>query len=127
MSALLAHPRVIGALRLLFVAVLAVALVLALRPGVTDPFPSIWDKWKHMAAFAALAAIGAFAFPRVPLGLLGERLSFFGALIEIAQAAPQIGRDCDWKDWVADTIAIVVVLLFVRVSALRDAAERPEI
>ena len=38
-----------------------------------------------------------------------ERLSFLGALIEVAQAMPVLHRDCDIRDWAADTLAIVVV------------------
>ena len=37
---------------------------------------------------------------------IGERLSFLGALIEVLQAIPELHRDCDIRDWIADTAAI---------------------
>ena len=40
-------------------------------------------------------------------------LSGFGALIEIVQAIPALHRDSDWRDWVADTVAILVTLAIV--------------
>jgi hypothetical protein len=38
----------------------------------------------------------------------------FGAFIELVQAIPALGRDSDVRDWVADTAAIIAVLLIVR-------------
>ena len=40
---------------------------------------------------------------------IAERLSFLGALIEVTQSIPALHRDCDIRDWIADTVAIVVV------------------
>ena len=42
---------------------------------------------------------------------LAERLSFLGAMIEVAQAIPALHRDCDIRDWVADSLAILAVTL----------------
>jgi hypothetical protein len=41
-------------------------------------------------------------------------LSLFGAFIEVVQAIPELHRDSDVLDWLADTVAVAVVLLLVR-------------
>lgn len=84
-------------------------MTLALLPHPTD-LPELNDKAQHMLAFGTLAFLGAFTFPRLPKTHLAERLSFLGALIEVLQSIPSLHRDCDIRDWIADTIAIVVVL-----------------
>ena len=66
-----------------------------------------------MLAFATLAMLATQAFPRAPLFRIGERLSFAGALIEVLQAIPALHRDCDIRDWIADTLAIAMVLAAV--------------
>lgn len=71
------------------------------------------DKVEHIIAFATLAALGSFAFPRAPLLRLLAGLSLFGALIEVVQAIPVLQRDADAMDWVADTVAAGVVLVLV--------------
>lgn len=71
----------------------------------------VGDKAQHMLAFGTLAALGSFAFPRMPMVRLGERLSFLGALVEVLQAIPALHRDCDIRDWIADTLAIAAVLV----------------
>jgi hypothetical protein len=40
-------------------------------------------------------------------------------VIELVQAIPALHRDSDVKDWIADTLAAGVVLLFVRRWRLR--------
>lgn len=72
------------------------------------------DKVQHVAAFATLALLGSFAYPLTALTALLVRLSLFGAAIEIIQAIPVLHRDSDVLDWIADTAAVAVVLLFVR-------------
>lgn len=68
------------------------------------------DKFEHMLAFATLAALAAIGYRATPLLRIGERLSFLGALIEVLQSLPALHRDCDIRDWIADTVAIAVVL-----------------
>jgi VanZ family protein len=67
------------------------------------------DKFHHVLAFSVLSALATAAFPRTPPWRMIEHLSFLGAMIEVAQAIPALHRDCDIRDWVADTIAVVVV------------------
>ena len=102
----------------LFWAALAFAVVMALLPEPPHlPTDGLGDKFQHMLAFATLSLLAALAWPRAELLRIGERLSFVGAMIEVAQAIPALHRDCDIKDWIADTIAIAAVLLAV--AALR--------
>ena len=72
------------------------------------------DKVQHIIAFATLAGLGSFAYPATALVQLLLRLSLFGALIEVVQAIPALHRDSDVLDWLADTAAVLVVLLLVR-------------
>ena len=71
------------------------------------------DKIQHMIAFATLALLGSFAYPQTALWKLLIRLSLFGAAIEAFQAIPALHRDSDVLDWIADTVAVAVVLLAI--------------
>jgi VanZ family protein len=97
-------------LRLAFWAALLFAFVLAIIPHPPELPGAPSDKIQHISAFVALGAIGFFAYPRSSLLTLGARLSLFGALIEIVQAIPALGRDSDVLDWIADTIAAALIL-----------------
>ncbi|MDQ2877477.1 MAG: hypothetical protein M3R41_00170 [Pseudomonadota bacterium] len=106
--------------QLAFWAALAFAVTMALLPHPpATPLDPYGDKVEHMAAFATLAFLGVFAFPAAALARIGERLSFLGALIEVVQSIPALHRDCDIRDWLADTAAIIVALLVV--AAIRRA------
>jgi hypothetical protein len=37
-------------------------------------------------------------------------------LIDVFQAVPSLHRDCDWRDWMADTIAVGVALVVLKVT-----------
>ena len=106
----------------LFLAALVFTLAMAWLPHPPSVPGSPNDKIQHIAAFACLSLLGATAFPAFPLARLAERLSFLGAIIEVVQSIPALHRDCDIRDWIADTIAIIVVLLIVR--AIRSARLR---
>ncbi|MEG3171789.1 hypothetical protein U1708_06140 [Sphingomonas sp. ZB1N12] len=99
-----------------------VALILAIMFAVTMallpkpphmPIDQFGDKAGHMLAFATMALLAALSFPTAKLFRIGERLSFLGAMIEVLQSIPSLHRDCDIHDWIADTLAITVVLLVV--------------
>ncbi len=104
------HPRVAILAKAAFWLACAGAVVLALLPMpphlVIDQFG---DKFEHILAFSVLSGLAAFAYPRALRWRVAERLSFLGALIEVAQSIPALHRDCDIRDWIADTLAIVVV------------------
>lgn len=98
--------------RIAFAVAAAFAGVMALLPKPPHlPTDQLGDKFHHILAFAVLAALALAAFPRASRWRLAERLSFFGALIEVGQSIPALHRDCDIRDWVADTLAIAVVML----------------
>jgi VanZ family protein len=107
----LAQPRFLRAARVAFFAAAVFALVMALLPQPPyTPTGNLSDKLDHIIGFSTLAALATVAWPQAPRLLVIERLSFFGALIEVAQAIPALGRDCDILDWVADTLAVVVIV-----------------
>lgn len=99
------------------------AVVMAVLPKAPHlPIDRFGDKFEHMLAFSVIAVLAALAYPKVRLSRIAERLSFLGALIEITQSIPWLHRDCDIRDWIADTIAIIVVLSIVgMVRATRPA------
>ena len=101
-------------LRLLFWAAALFALVMALLPHPPHLPGDPSDKVQHIMAFATLGLLGSFAYRRLHAIWLIVGLSMFGALIEAAQAIPQLHRDADRFDWVADTIACAVLVLAVR-------------
>ena len=88
-------------------------------PEVARPHLFPWDKAEHFAAFFALTACALVAFPKLALGWIGGALSAAGGLVELVQALPFINRDCDVKDWVADTVAILAVLGVVLAARIR--------
>ncbi len=93
------------------------AVTLALLPQPPH-FEEVGDKVQHMIAFGTMALIGSFAFPGMSKLRIGERLSFLGALVEVAQSIPALHRDCNIRDWIADTLAIVVVLVALHLLRL---------
>lgn len=102
--------------RLALFSAAAFAVVMAVIPHPPHVLDNIWDKWQHMTAFGVLTVLSVLAYPRTPLGRVGERLSFLGAMIEVAQSIPALHRDCDIMDWVADTSVIIGVLVVVRLA-----------
>lgn len=118
-----AQPRVVRIARILFYFASLFALVMALLPQPPyTPTQDLSDKLDHIIAFATLALLAGLAWPRAPRLLVIERLSFFGALIEVAQSIPALGRDCDILDWVADTLAVIVVIGLITLLRRRRRA-----
>ena len=100
--------------RLLFWAAALFTFVMATLPHPPDIPGHPSDKVQHMGAFATLGLLGAWAFSKSSLLRLLLALSLFGAAIEVVQAIPWLHRDSELLDWVADTVAVIVVLLIVR-------------
>jgi VanZ family protein len=100
--------------RLLFWAAALFALVMAVLPHPPELPGEPSDKIQHIAAFATLGTLAAWAYAGTALLQLLAGLSLFGALIEVVQAIPALHRDADVKDWLADTIAIAFVLVLIR-------------
>ena len=100
--------------RVALVLAVVFAVTMALLPKPPHlPIDQFGDKFGHMLAFATIALLAALSYPTARLFRIGERLSFLGALIEVFQSIPSLHRDCDVRDWIADTLAITVVLLIV--------------
>ena len=113
-------------LRLVLVAAVVFAVTMALLPKPPHvPIDEFGDKFEHMLAFATIALLAAFSYPTARLFRIGERLSFLGALIEVLQSIPSLHRDCDIHDWIADTLAITVVLLIVWAVRRQRGARLP--
>ena len=112
-----------AALRALFWLAITFAVTMAVLPHPPrGPLDRFGDKVEHIVAFAVLALLANLGFRATPRRLLVERLSFLGAAIEVVQSIPALHRDCDVRDWLADTAAIVVVTLaFAALAARRRA------
>lgn len=107
---LLQNRRLLRTLQVVFVIACLFGVAYALLPKPPKLPTERWgDKVEHMLGFAALAFLAALAFPKMPRWRVIERLSFLGALVEVFQSIPALGRDCDVKDWIADTVAVIVV------------------
>jgi hypothetical protein len=101
-------------LRAAFIAALIVIFTLAMipLPAALTMF-SFQDKVEHCGAFAVLMLMGWAAWPlfrlRIAAGLL-----FYGALIEVCQAAFTTNRVGDPWDWLADSIGVALGLAALR-------------
>jgi hypothetical protein len=110
--------------RLLFFLALAFTLFMTLQPEPPHLiFEVLGDKAEHGIAFGGMALLARLGFRKAPDWLIFERLSFIGALIEVIQAIPSVHRDCDWKDWVADSIGVAVSLWLIARLRLRERLE----
>lgn len=98
-----------------FWAALALTFVMAALPHPPRIPGDPVDKVQHMAAFTVLTALACAAWPAMSRLRLAIILSAFGALIEVVQAIPTLHRNSDWRDWVADTAAILVTLALAAV------------
>jgi hypothetical protein len=111
--------------RTLFFVLWAFALFMAMTPRPPQLPLDLSDKFQHSLAFGALAVVCRLGFRQARDRTILERLSFGGALIEVFQAIPALHRDCDWRDWVADTLAVAIALLIMRVLPWRKPTASP--
>lgn len=87
---------------------LAFALVMAVLPKPPQlPMDRFGDKFEHMLAFFTLTVLAGIGWPRRPMLRAAIGLSLIGAGIEVIQMIPFLHRDSDWRDWVADSAAIL--------------------
>jgi hypothetical protein len=105
-------PRFIRAAQAAFVLACLFAVTMALLPKPPHlPIDRFGDKFVHMLAFATLTGLALLAFPATSRWRVLERLSFLGAVIEVVQNIPSLNRTCDLRDWIADTVAVLVVIV----------------
>lgn len=105
------------------------ALVFALVMAVLPHPPKlagmdVGDKVQHMLAFFVLTGLAGAGWPRLPLMRLALWLAAVGAGIELVQAIPALNRTSDWRDWVADSVAILAAL--VPTAMFRKLIERDQ-
>ena len=121
-----AQPWVLPLARWLFWIVGLGVFVAAVIPKEDHP-PDLfgWDKANHFAAFYGLSILGAAAFPRLSLAILGAWLSGFGGAIELVQALPFVHRDCDVMDWLTDTAGVLAALCPLLLARWRGGDPEP--
>jgi hypothetical protein len=109
----MSRDRRLTVLRLAFWLAAIAALIMALVPHPPELPGEPSDKIQHIAAFLLLGALGSFAYPKTNRFYLGAGLSLFGAAIEFLQLIPSLHRDGDPLDWLADTAAVALIVLFL--------------
>lgn len=94
---------------------------LAFRPatGVEQGLP--WDKANHALAFLVLTVLTGRGWPDLSRGLLILIMLAAGLGIELVQGVPQIGRDADVWDVVADGVGVAAGLAVL--AGLRRRAD----
>ena len=111
-------------MRVLFWLALVFAVVMAVLPSPPNlPIDRFGDKFAHILAFGTLSGLAAFGFSSEVRWRVAERLSFVGALIEVVQGIPALHRDSDIRDWIADTLAIIVVMAIAALLQPRPVRE----
>jgi VanZ family protein len=82
-----------------------------LVPARMVPDLRVSDKLEHAGAFWLMTFLygGVLERRRFPLLIAGMLL--LGAGIEIAQGTMGLGRDMDFRDWVADAVGVVAAVI----------------
>jgi VanZ family protein len=115
--------RVIRFAAIAFWLALAFAVTMAVLPKPPEtPIAPFGDKFAHILAFATLAALAMLAFGRGAWWRIVERLTFLGAAIEVVQSIPALHRQCDVRDWAADTVAVLVTVAVMALAIPRKPA-----
>lgn len=94
--------------RILFIIGLISVAALSLLPQETLPDIQIWDKWQHLAAYAALAFTGCGASAnRQGMWWMIAGVIVYGAVLEIAQTFIP-GRAGSFADLAANCIGVAL-------------------
>jgi|688.fasta_scaffold303820_2 VanZ family protein len=101
-------PRAPRLWLVVFVALCAATLAVALLPATRAPDGTGWDKLDHAAAFAALGVVGVLALRSGGRALMRVLvlLAVLGGLIEWLQSFVP-SRQADFGDFVADLVGAV--------------------
>ena len=118
------NDRARGLFRTAALACAVVLAWLAFRPatGVDHGLP--WDKANHAAAFIVLTVLTGRGWPDLSRSLLVLIMLAAGVGIELVQGLPQVGRDADVWDVVADGVGIAAGLALLAWVRTRPAAFR---
>lgn len=111
-------PLLLWMIRLAALVAALATLWLAFEPPGDGPGLIPWDKAGHFLSFFVLTLLLSLALPRMPRGILILALVIAGGGIEIVQG--YVGRDADWKDWIADIAGIACAALPVWLEQLRQ-------
>ena len=113
--------RRLAILRFLFWAAVLFAFAMAVVPQPPQLPGAPSDKIQHIAAFlSSWAASRRSLIPETSPVYLGTGLSLFGAFIELVQYIPALHRDSDPIDWIADTAAAALMLIFLHWLRAQD-------
>lgn len=96
-------------LRMAFWSAAAFAFIMAVLPHPVDLLETS-DKVQHMAAFFTITALGCAAYRGLSRVKLMLAMIAFGAGIELVQMVPELHRDAEWSDWLADILAVLLAL-----------------
>lgn len=111
--------RLLKTIRILFwIAASGVLLLAQISSSVSTPTPT-GGLEAHFVAFYVLSLLGAVAFPKSHLLLLGCALAVFGGSVEIMQAVLPFGRHPSLFDWLVDLVGIIVACVPFAFSELR--------
>ncbi len=115
-------------LRAAFVLALGIVAYLSLKPGDAGEVYDGLDKWRHIAAYAALAVSGTLAYStRRQFWALLAGLVVYGAALEYAQTFIAF-RTGSWPDFGANVAGVLIGMIAMRgiMKALAiGAPERP--
>ena len=100
----------------LFALACAFVVWICLIPADEVPKTGLSDKIEHAVAYAGLALLGVWAFPR-RYGRLAAGLMTLGIVIEVLQGLMGLGRQADVMDAVADGIGLGLMLIALFVLA----------
>ncbi|WP_460098361.1 VanZ family protein [Qipengyuania sp. 483] len=98
-------------IRIGFLALLAVIFVMANMPGNDAPSVFSYDKLNHMLAFFVLSVGATIAWPRANPLVAVALLSIYGGAIELSQWVMNLGRQADWRDIAANSVAIALGMI----------------
>lgn len=104
----------------LFALACATVIWICLIPADEVPNTGLSDKIEHAVAYAGLAVLGIWAFPR-RYGRLAVGLMALGIIIEVLQGLMNLGRQADVMDAVADGAGLGLVLIAARMVGMRRA------
>ncbi len=100
---------------LTFWTALMFAFVMAVLPKPPALPGAPADKVQHIIAFVVLTGLARVAYPRARAVALLVAFAAFGALIELVQMIPALGRTAALDDWIADVAATAVMLAVLAV------------
>ncbi len=101
--------------KILTFAALTVILVMSLRPSVNMGSVLHMDKLVHLGAYAVLAGLVRFGWPKLWGGLIFLGLAIFGIGIELAQHYMAVGRTGSLADTLANILGAALALIIFHI------------